>query len=98
MKNYFQESIWTRQRKLQDEEAKILAAMRTTFKSLGVELDNDDWRAGAVSADLLISQCVRQAEIERELEGVTPLVEGFDRINERMEQLEQTLMNEGIGI
>ena len=98
MKEFHQENIWTRQRKLQDDHAEIIERLRKRFKALGLRLDGSDWKISAELSDEIISLCVRQVEIERELEGVTELVEGFDKINKRMEQLEQTLMDAGIGI
>jgi hypothetical protein len=89
--------IWTRQRNLQDINDQNLIDMRATFKGLATELDNDDWRAAAISADALITQVVRQKEIDRELEDVNEIVAAWDRINERMEQIESTLIAEGIG-
>jgi hypothetical protein len=92
------ENIWTRQRKLQDREKDLLGAIRSTFKGLVAELDHDDWRSAAISADELTGFCVEQEKLEIELEDVTWIVDSFARINERMEQLESTLMEAGIGI
>jgi hypothetical protein len=91
------DNIWTRQRKLQDREKDLLAGIRSTFKGLVAELDNDDWRAAAISSDELTGFCVEQEKLEIELEDVTWIVDSFARINERMEQLEATLIDEGIG-
>jgi hypothetical protein len=89
------DSIWTRERKLNEEEKLLLIEIRRTFKGLATELDNDDWRASATSADLLITQCIRQDEIERELGNITPMIEAFDRIGERMEKLEAEARQHG---
>jgi hypothetical protein len=92
------ENIWTRQRKLQVREKDLLGAIRSTFKGLVAELDHDDWRSAAISADELTGFCVEQEKLEIELFDVTGIVDAFDRINERMEKLESTLIEEGIGI
>jgi hypothetical protein len=89
------ENIWTRQHRLQKEERLLLDSMRSTFKGMGVELDNDDFKASATSADLLVTQCIRQVEIETELKDVNYLVDGFDKLNERMEKLEELAKSEG---
>jgi hypothetical protein len=89
------ENIWTRQRRLQTEEERLLESMRDCFKGLGTALDTDDWKTGASYSDQLVGHCVRQAEIERELHDVNDLVSRFDQINERMERLEEAAKAEG---
>jgi hypothetical protein len=89
------ENIWTRQRLLQNEEKTLLGHMRQTFKQLGEALDNDCWRAAATCSDEITTQCIRQVELETELGGVNELVEGFDKLNERMERLEGKASAEG---
>jgi hypothetical protein len=82
------DNIWTRQRKLHELEDKTLEDLRSTFKGLATELDNDDWTASAVSADILIGQCQVLQKMEPEIEDVDWLVGKFDEIGERMEKLE----------
>jgi hypothetical protein len=92
------ENIWTRQRKLQDREKGLLAAIRSTFKGLVAELDNDDWRAAAISADELTGLCAEQELLEIELFDVTDIVDSFARINERMNEIEEAMIDAGIGV
>ena len=81
-------SIWTRLRKLQDHEAGLLHNLRMNKKSLDVELDIDDWVSAQISANAILADCIRMQEVERELEDVVELVEGYARIEARMERLE----------
>ena len=83
------DSIWTRQRKLHQQEQAILKDLRQTFKDLSVELDNDDWRAAATSARSVADLCDELTPITIEIEDVDWIVASFDRINERMEKLDQ---------
>jgi len=82
-------NIWTRQRKLKDAEKAALDALRLAFKTLKSDLDNDDWRSAAEASDDVTTICVRLEKIERELENVDGIVDAFDRIERRMEKLEQ---------
>jgi len=92
------DSIWTRQRRLREEESDLLKSLRRNFKSLSVELDHDDWASAAASSDEITSVCVRMTALTIELDDVDWIVGSFDRINERMEALEQMLVDEGLGI
>ena len=83
------ESIWTRERRLKDHESGVLHNIREGFKSLNAELLNDDWKAAGISAQSVMIMCIRMQEIEPELEGVTELVDGMQRIEERMDALEK---------
>jgi hypothetical protein len=89
------ESIWVRQRRLKKEEEVLLSRIRQTFRGLAVELDNDDWQAATTSSDLLVTQCIRQNEIELELDDVDWIVGKFDQIGERMEKLESEARQHG---
>ena len=82
------ESIWTRLRKIQDHEEGVLFNLRQNQKGLAAELDNDDWEGASTSAHAIMTDSVRMQEIERELEDVVELVEGYARIEARMEILE----------
>ena len=82
------ESIWTRLRKLQDNEEGVLFNLRQNQKGLAAELDNDDWEGAATSAHAIMTDSIRMQEIERELENVNALAEGYERIAEGIELLE----------
>lgn len=83
------ENIWTRERKLNDSLDENMAAMRKTYKSLKRFLAFRDWDSVAGTA-LMLSKMAEQASLtERELEGVSELVEGFERVCKRMEELEK---------
>ena len=92
------DSIWTRQRRLREEESDLLKSLRRNFKSLSVELDHDDWRAAATSSDAITAVCVRMTALAVELDDVDWIVGSFERINDRMEELESALTESGIGI
>jgi hypothetical protein len=92
------ESIWSRQRRLKKDEKDILEVLRNDFRSMSVELDNDDWKAAAVSSDSITTACIKLHRMKDEIEDVDWIVGSFDRINERMEQLETALTEAGIGI
>ena len=82
------DSIWTRQRKLKQYEKEVLINLRCGKTSLDAELANDDWRAVAITANIILVDSIRMQEIERELEDVVELVEGYARIEARIEILE----------
>ena len=92
------ESIWTRQRRLQKEEQKLLTKLSFDFNSLAVELDNKDWDSATITAREVTDISAQLKSLTRELEDVDWIVESFDKINERMEKLEDILVEEGIGI
>ena len=83
------ESIWTRERKLKEEEEFLLTSLRMHYKSLHAELDNDDWDAAKTTAVAIQECCIRQKMVERELENVTALCDGWERIEKRMDELEK---------
>ena len=82
------ESIWTRQRKLKEREEKVLENLRERQKNLANQLEHDNWGDAALSANTIMILCIRMEEIERELEDVDALVEGWQRISNGMELLE----------
>ena len=83
------ESIWTRERKLKALEDGILKSMRSNLDTLTNELLNDDWEEASHSANAIMVECIRMQAIEPELEGVTALIDGMQRIEERMDALEK---------
>ena len=85
------ESIWTRERNLRNIEKRVLEKLRKTHQSLSTELLNDDWQAAAGSANRIMLEAVHMITIERELESVEELVDGFKRVQEGMELLEGKL-------
>ena len=90
------ESIWTRKRRLIDHEKYLLHNLRMHYKSLGAELANDDWGSACVTSLAIHNDCLRMQLVERELENVTPLVDGYERINKRIEELEKAARDHGI--
>jgi hypothetical protein len=82
------DNIWSRQRKLKDAEKKTLEDLRTAFRCLDVELNDDDWDAAQATAKMIHHMLSSMKEIEQELEPVDWIVESFNDINKRMEKLE----------
>ena len=83
------ECIWTRQRKLNEYEEGVLQNLRTNTKIMVTALDNDNWVIASIHANAIATDTVRMQEIERELENVDALCNGWERIEKRMDALEK---------
>ena len=83
------ESIWTRERRLLKYESEILARLRDNERLLKTRLNDDDWGIAHATAHAIMTDCIRMQEIERELSNVKALVDGMERIDKRMDELQR---------
>jgi len=82
------DSIWTRQRQLKERENLLLEVLRENLKRVTRHLDNDNWGDATHAANIIMITSIKMEGIERELENVNELVDGWERISKGMELLE----------
>ena len=89
------ENIWTRERHLEEQSEENLDALRTYYKSLKSALSEHDWVKVEVVSGLMSKLAHDQMLIDRELGNVSDIIDAFERIEKRMEQLEAKIKGEG---
>ena len=82
-------NVWTRQRRLITERDTVLKALVNDQQSLNAELNYDDWEEVIRTATHIKFNAKMMVEIRNELEMVTGLIDTFDSITDRMEELEK---------
>ena len=82
-------NVWTRQRRLLTERDTVLKELVMDQVSLKAELDHDDWIEASRTAERIRYNARTMQVIKNELDDVTELIDTFDSITKRMEELEK---------
>ena len=91
----FSENVWTRVRKLEDEKSALFAQLMLKKSAIFRAIQDGEWDDAKRAAQEVVHFSDRMREVESELELIGPLVDGFDRICKRMEQLEEEARKQG---
>lgn len=83
------DSIWTRVRKLEDERVDLITKMREGYSILAEGIAGSKWELARITSGWFVEATRRMEALDRELEFIRPLAEGFDAVCKRMEELEE---------
>jgi hypothetical protein len=74
--------------RLERERSHLMETIQNDFVGMGAEIDNIDWHAASASATRLAESTARMSEVALELDDVEWIINSFDRITKRLEELE----------